>query len=303
MADLLVRAASLIAIIALGLVARRLGWVRESDFGTLSTIVLRITLPCALITSFNSFEVGPERLVIVAAGFVAMAIPQFIAFALEARRGRRGQALAVLNTAGLNIGLFAIPYLSAFLGPEAILVASLFDVGNALACIGLAYAWSMSLASQGEGRHLRRAARAVFSSPLFLTYLCLMAMRLLDLTLPDPVIVFTSTVGAANTFLAMFMIGVGLNLTWDSTRYATASRLLAYRYATFALIGVALWLWLPVPRADKVVMVMLLGAPIAAMMSGFTAEARLDVRTATLVASVSVVVAIVAIPALLALLG
>lgn len=300
--ELLAKAGTLVAIIVLGLVVKRLGWVKESDFLTLSTIALRITLPCALATSFNTFEIRPARLSIALVGFMIMAITAAVAFLLEVRRGSRAQALAVLNSPGVNIGLFAIPYVSTFIGPEAVLVASLFDVGNALATAGLAYVWGVSLTAERKPT-IGGAIAKLFRSPVFVTYLALVTMRLLGITLPPLVIGFTSLVGGANTFVAMFMIGVGLSLTWDRRRYATAARLLAYRYATFAVLGVAMWLWAPLPAADKIVIAMLLGGPLAAMSSGFTAEAGLDVRTSTLVTSTSVLVAIVAMPTLLALLS
>ena len=53
MNDVVVKALVLVLIIALGFGVKRLGWVRASDFGVFSRVVLGVTLPCALATSFN----------------------------------------------------------------------------------------------------------------------------------------------------------------------------------------------------------------------------------------------------------
>lgn len=45
MAEILMKAASFVAIIAMGYCLRRAGFFKESDFGLLSKIVLKITLP------------------------------------------------------------------------------------------------------------------------------------------------------------------------------------------------------------------------------------------------------------------
>ncbi|WP_342372240.1 hypothetical protein PCC79_14605 [Propioniciclava soli] len=255
--EMLVTALTLIAIIALGHLVKRIGWLQASDFRPLSIIALRITLPCALVTSFDSFEIGPQ--------------------------------------------LFAIPYVGAFLGPEAIVVASMFDIGNALAGAGIAYAWGLGLAS-GRPASLGRFVRTVFSSPVFLTYLALVVMGLARVRLPDPVLQFTATVGAANTFVAMFMIGVGLELVLDRRAYGNALRFLATRWAVMAVAAAVLWFVLPFGPAEKAILLALLCAPMAAMTSGFTAEAGLDVRVSTFMTTMSVLVAIVAMPVVLSLL-
>lgn len=299
--EMLVTALTLIAIIALGHLVKRIGWLQASDFRPLSIIALRITLPCALVTSFDSFEIGPQLLWLSLFGFVTVVAAQGVSFLVERRRGARAQAFGVLNVGSFNIGLFAIPYVGAFLGPEAIVVASMFDIGNALAGAGIAYAWGLGLAS-GRPASLGRFVRTVFSSPVFLTYLALVVMGLARVRLPDPVLQFTATVGAANTFVAMFMIGVGLELVLDRRAYGDALRFLATRWAVMAVAAGVLWFVLPFGPAEKAILLALLCAPMAAMTSGFTAEAGLDVRVSTFMTTMSVLVAIVAMPVVLSLL-
>lgn len=300
--ELLVTALTLIAIIALGYGVKCIGWLRASDFTTLSIIALRITLPCALITSFDRFEMRPGLLWLTLFGFCAVMAGQGATWLLERRRGARAQAFGILNVGSFNIGLFAIPYVGAFLGPEAIVVASMFDIGNALAGAGVAYAWGLGLAS-GRRASVVSFVRRIFSSPVFVTYLALVIMGLLGLHFPGPVLQFTGTVGAANTFVAMFMIGVGLELVLDRRSYRDALRFLATRWTVMAAVAVVLWFVLPFDPASKAILLALLTAPMAAMTSGFTAEAGLDVRVSTFMTTVSVLVAIVAMPLILTVAG
>lgn len=303
--DVAIKALTLVAIVLLGYGIKRIGWVQESDFGIISTIVLKITLPCAIITGLNATEVAPESLTLVLFGFVAVVLPQVVAFLVEARNGRAAQAFGVLNVSSFNIGLFAIPYLSAFVGPGAILVASLFDIGNALGIAGLGYAWSVMLVgSEGSRRDAaRRVTRSILTNPLILTYVTMTVLRLLDVTLPGVVIGFTGLIGGANTFLAFLMIGIAFSAKLERGRLGLVAKYLALRYALMFAIGVLGWLVLPFPPEVKVAAVLVLCAPMAAMVPGLTYERGLDVQVSAFLVSATVVVGIVAMPVVLSLLG
>ncbi len=302
MLEVLGRAAVLVAIIGIGLGAKRVGWVAASDFNLLSRILLRITLPCALATSFNTFTVTPGLVYVVALGAAVSLAQEAIGFVLGGPRGRRGRAFGVLNVGTFNIGLFAVPYLAVLLGPPALIYAALFDVGQTLVALGIGLPWATALTGAGESSP-RAIARRIFSSVLFDVYLFLLVIALLGIKLPAPVIALTSTVGSANTFLAMFMIGVGLELAQGRSRLAEAARHLAARYAWSLVVAVLIWFALPVEREVRLVLTMVVFAPVAAMVPGLTAESKGDVALSTFITSISVLVGIVAMPGVLALLG
>ena len=297
MSDVLVKALVLVGIIGLGFGIKRLGWVSAADFPTFSTVVLRITLPCALATSFNTFHLTPGLLVVALLGFLAIVVQQVAVLVLESRRGPSAQAFGILNVPNYNLGLFAMPYVATFAGPEAIAITALFDLGNSLVSSGLGYGWGLSLARPHVKVTVLRFVRQVFSSPVFDTYLALMLLRLFDVTLPQPVIAFTSTVGAANTFLAMLMIGIGLEIVLSRSKYAVATRFLGVRYGFAAFFALLTWYVLPLAGGVRIVLCMIFFAPMAAMASGFTEEAGLDVEVSAFMTSVTTLIAIVVMPA------
>ena len=303
MLDTLLRALTLVAIIGIGQWIKRLGWVSTSDFGKFSKIVLGVTLPAALFTSFNTFHVEFALLGLAALGLGVNVALQVIGYLSVRRRSRQDQAFAVFNSGSYNIGAFATPYVAGLIGPHAMIYSSLFDIGTAVASAGVAYGWGMSLAHPSGHLRFSRIVRTVAKNPVFVTYVVLLAMQLLSLRLPDQLIVFTSTVGAANPFLAMLMIGIGLDLRLSRAKYADAGRLLARRYAFGLIAALATWFLLPLPEEARLVVVMVLFAPIAAMMPAFCAEADLDVELASFANSVSVLVAIVTMPTLYLILG
>ncbi|WP_040162345.1 AEC family transporter [Nigerium massiliense] len=303
MGEVFVRAAVLIAIIGMGYGIKRLGWVSLDDFPTISRVVLRITLPCALITSFNEFHLTPGLLLLCVIGAAAVLSQQVAVGALERRRGRPAQAFGVINVPNYNIGLFAMPYVATFAGPQAIVLTALFDLGNSLVSAGIGYGWGLMWARPQLRVTVAKFVRQVFSSAVFDTYLALLILRLLDVALPPPVIAFTSTVGGANTFLAMLMIGIGLEVVLSPAKYATAARYLGYRYGFALLFALVVWFALPLDAPVKVVLCMVFFAPMAAMVTGFTGEAGLDVEVSAFMTSLTTLVAVVAMPAIFLVLS
>jgi malate permease and related proteins len=298
MLEIVARALSLVAIVGIGLGFKRLRWAKTSDFGLFSRIVLTVTLPCALFTSFNDYHLEFALLGLTVLAFFLNIAQQVIGYVLNVRRGRKAQAFAVLNYGSYNIGAFATPYLAGFMGPHAMIYSTLFDFGTAFSSAGVAYGWGMTLAREPGTQRWRDLVRTLAASPVFVTYVVLLAMKLLDLRLPDPVITFTSTVGAANPFLAMLMIGIGLQLRLRPEKYWAATRILLTRYTFSVVAAVACWFLLPFPVDARLVVVMILFAPIASMIPVFTARAELDVELSAFLNSVSIVVGIIAMPSI-----
>ena len=303
MGEIAAKAASLILIIVIGYVIKRIGWVSAADFPKFSKIVLRITLPCALITSFNTFDITSNLLFLTAIGLLANLILQITGYLVNQRKGGIAQAFGIINLGSYNVGAFAMPYIAGLMGPQSIIFASLFDVGNSFGAAGIGYGWSRSVANEKQKTTLGGFLKLMFLSPLFDTYLILLLMRLLGLQLPDEVITFTSTVGGANTFLAMLMIGIGLELGLDAHRFKLAFKYLAIRYGFSLIFSILTVLFLPVSMVVKTILCMLFFSPIASMATGFTDEAGGDVETSAFMNSVSILIGIFALPLVLAVMG
>lgn len=302
MADVLVAALSLVTIIGLGFGVKQVGWVKAGDFRTLSTIVLRITLPALLVTSFNNATIETDLLLLPLVALAAVVVQQVTGFLLERRNGHDAQAFGVINMGNYNIGLFAVPYLAGFLGPQVVVYASMFDIGNALAAAGIGYAWAMSLANPERKATVGGFLQEMATSPPFVTYLLMVTMRLLDLSFPDPVIAFTSTIGAANTFLAMFMLGVGLEVRIRADKYRTAAKYLMVRYAFGVVLALLVWFLLPLADEIRAVLCMLLFAPLGGLAPAFTGAAGGDVELSALTASVSTLMSLALMPLVLLVL-
>ena len=233
MYDILIKAGCYIAIIVLGYVLKKRGFFGENAFPVISNIVVKITLPAAIVAGSSGKAISPSMLAITALGLGGGVLYMLAAGFLHRNMGKDKQAFAILNTPGYNIGTFAMPFTQSFLGPTGIITTSLFDVGNAFVCLGGAFGVA-SAVKAGEGFNIRRIIRALSHSVPFLTHLMMVCLNLLGWVLPGPVVSFAEIIGNGNAFMAMLMIGVGFQLSGERSQFVDIIRILGTRYSIAA---------------------------------------------------------------------
>lgn len=298
MLNILIKAGCYIAIIILGIALRRLGFFKESDFSVLSKIVIKVTLPAALIVNAAGRELSPQLLSLTLLGFAAGVVYVAAGWLLSRRADKQTQAFDILNHAGYNIGLFAIPFTQSFLGTTGVMTASIFDVGNAFICLGGAYGVA-SAVKDGKGFDLKRVLKALSVSVPFLVHIGCLVMNLLHIPFPAPVVECAETIANANSFLAMLMIGVGFKLTLEKAKLGRVLRVLFVRYAIAAALALIYWFALPFEEGVRLALVILAVSPISTAVPGFTEELGGDVGISCSINSLSILISIITIVALL----
>ncbi len=298
MLDILLKAAAYIAIIILGFVLRRVGFFDAHAFPVLSKLVVRVTLPAALIAGSVGREIDLRLLSLIALGFGGGVIYMLFGYVLNRKRGRAQQAFEVLNIPGYNIGTFALPFTQSFLGPIGVLTTSLFDVGNAFICLGGAYGVASAI-KDGNGFDPKRVLKALAVSIPFLAHIFSVCLNLAHIELPAPVINCVQIIANANVFLAMLMIGVGFKPDMDFTRLGTIVRILAVRYGVAAVLALCYYFLLPFALEIRQTLVILAFSPIGSAVPGFTADLKGDVGLSCTVNSLAIIISIIIIVTLL----
>jgi len=292
MESLLTRAGCFVAIIALGALLRRIGMFRPDDFSLLGKISLRITLPCAIITGFAGKTISVSMLLIPLLGLGMGLLCMAVGFVFNIKNSPQRRAFEVLNLTGCNVGAMTIPFVQSFLGPGAVVVASLFDVGNA--AIGLGTSYGVAAAIQdGKGFSFKRIGKALLTSVPLITYVVMTVLTLLQLQLPAPVMEFADIVGSANTFVAMLMIGVGFRLSADRSQLGRLLRMVVLRYSVAAALAALFWFTLPFDLLTRQTLVILAFSPIITAAPAFTGELKGDVGLSSAFNSLCMIISIV----------
>ena len=231
MYEIITRAGCFVAIIIVGYVLRKKEFFAEGDFHVLAKIVMKITLPAAIVSAFAGKEIDAAMLLLPLIGLGTGIGYMALMFLINRKRGKDQQAFEMLNTTACNIGNFTLPFVQSFLGPIGVVTASLFDCGNAILSLGGAY--SVASMVKGNGKFsLIKIVKALTKSFAFDCYVIMMVLNLLHVSLPGFVISFTEIIGGANAFLAMLMIGVGFKLSGEKSQRGTIVRILSISETT-----------------------------------------------------------------------
>ena len=295
MAEILMKAGSFIAIIILGYVLRRRGFFKEEDFYVLSRIVLKITLPAAIVTNFTGIDMEPSMLLMSLLGLGGGIILTGMAFLISAGKNGEEKAFNIINLTGYNIGNFTMPFAQSFLGPLGVVATSLFDSGNALVCLGGTY--SVAVMAKGEkGKFsIMPIIKTLLSSVPFDAYLLMTVLSLLHLSLPAPMVSFTGIIANGNAFMAMLMLGVGFKMTLDKSRMGKIIQILFIRYSVSIALAAAFYFLLPFELEYRQALAILALSPIASAAPAFTGDLDGDIGLASAVNSISIVISIVLI--------
>lgn len=294
MLSILNQACALLFIIFLGFFVRRIGLVRTSDFKVLCAVTINVTIPCAILAGTRNLEVNMASLGIMALGFFSNWIMVIASWFLQRRNTPMNKAFTLLNLPGFNIGCFAMPYVQGLLGPEAVAIACLFDSGNVVMCCGANYAIAASILSQTD-RLYRRCLEFViriFSSVPFCVYMFTLLIRGFHIPLPSFCWHVINTIAPANVFLSLFMLGVGLSLSFESDQVKSLLYHLKWRTLITGAMAVGAML-LPFTSSTKLTIVLMILSPATVIATAFTAKIGGDSELATTYNSASTFISLI----------
>ena len=196
---------------------------------------------------------------------------------------------------------FAMPFTAGFLSPEGFLALCLFDAGNAVMCTGGTYA----VLFREPGSLLKQFASIVkrlLSSFAILTYLVVAALSVTHTRIPDVILHIIDIPANANTFLAMIMIGMSVNLNIRLESLKRLLRLLGLRYLGSVLMGAFVYWCLPFSEDVRLGILLVLFAPLPAMGIIFSMKGRMNWQLAANLNTMSVLCSVVIMSAMLSLL-
>ena len=228
------KAIAFVLIILIGYMCKRRGVFAPTDYQLVSKIVLNITLPCAVISSFAHFQLDLSLLAAVALGLSGNCVMLFVALMLTRRETLAAKIFYIFSLAGYNIGCFTLPFAQAFLTPFAVVALCMFDVGNSIMCTGMTYALTASCIGYADGHKdrfsMKSIAEKLLHSAPFVVYISMLSLSLVGVQFPKSVYTFTDIVGAANPFLSMLMIGMMFEIRLDKQAMGYVKELFSVRY-------------------------------------------------------------------------
>lgn len=270
METVLVKAFGFLFMIALGFVLKRVGLFSLDDSGLLSKLVLKITLPMAIISNFRGLELNRSYLLAIGVGFGVHIVAIAVVLLLTRKKSPAHKAFYIINTAGYNIGLCTLPYMSSFFAADAVALVCMFDVGNAIMCFGITFTIAMMIAKGKEGINGKEILKTLFSSMPFVTYLVMILLCAGNIQLPEPVYTVAGMIGQANAFLAMLLIGILFEPKINKSELKDMTGVFMLRMALGITFALLIYYFLPVPLMYRQILAIIVFSPILSVAPIYT---------------------------------
>lgn len=301
MQEVLVKSLTFVLIIIFGYVLKKLKVLKKEDANVLATIIMNITLPCALLTSANGIELNGLILILIVIGIIANVVMMYIGYFASFKENNHLKAAFMINTSGYNIGNFALAFIQSFFPGTGVVYLCSFDIGNALMGLGITYAIASHVASGESDFKISDLLKKLFSSIPFDVYVLIFVLAIFKLKIPDPILSMASTIGAGNSFLAMLMIGLLLELKISPSETKNVAKVLCLRIIGTIILSFITYFILPIPLLAKEIMIMAYCAPLSTVSAVFSRKIGYEGDMPAAANSLSIIIGVVCMTVLLIL--
>ena len=301
--EVLPKVLAFLCAILLGYLLKCKGFFGPLDYKILVKIVLNVTMPCAVLVSFASNKPDLSLLIIVGLSFGMNCLMLLLSILFSRKYPTRTRAVWLNCVPGYNIGCFAMPFVQSFLPPAGLIGTCLYDLGNAMMCNGTTYAISKNILSGSRGLNIKATAKTLLHSVPFISYFTMLVITLLNIPIPGVLVNFVTPVANANAFLAMFMVGMMLDLRIEKAIAKEVVGMLILRFSAAILAATAFYYLLPMSVEIRQALAITAFAPVSMTSTAFTPDAGGDPAVAACVNSFSILISIAFILTLLFLFG
>ncbi len=262
MTEVLTKAAGFILLIALAYILKLRGFFKPEHKDIIAKMALMITLPCVAISGFKSFTYDVSYLVAIVLGVVVNVAGLSIGTLLSLKSSKDKRALMMMSTAGYNVGIFTIPFVSSFLTSSALLGVMMFDIGNSIMIFGSSAAITDAIVNKHTGNPVPAIIKKLLSMPAFIAYFTMFIISLVGIRLPDAVFTITDIGASATSFLAMMMIGIMLDFNIPKAEILSVSWVIALRYIFSAVVATIIF-FSPLPYEVRKGLMVVVFAPLS----------------------------------------
>ena len=275
------------SILLIGFIGKKLNIFKREHTKFLNNIICYITLPSAIINGFQGVELSLVLFSGLLVGLITNVLLMILGQFISKNKSNNERAIFIFSSSCFNIGNFAIPFLSGLVSADGFAAICIFDISVALMCFGVNPAIGNSIMGSNKIK-VKDVVKKICTSPVFITYIVLILLSLLNIKLPQLVLDLTTTMGNANAFLAMLCIGILFQFKLKKEDWKIVFKVLSLRVVVCSLISMFIYFVIPLPNDIKIALCVLLMAPCAGAAPALTESSGADGSIAAVINSISI---------------
>jgi len=297
---------TLVALVVVGYVAGKLGYLGGDFDRQLSSVVINITCPALILSSAMTGELPDRRyilplLLISTLTYILLAAAGFWLPRLLTKRRDDEGAIGFALMFG-NVGFMGYPVVASIFGPEAVFYAAVLNVVNTFAVFTLG---TILITGRNEVEGERFQKKVLYSTPMLAAYLTMAIVALEIDNIPAVVSQPLSMLGAITVPAALLIVGSSMShlslrtMLGNRTVYATT-------LLRLVLLPVGVHYLMRLVGFDPFVVninTLVIAMPVATYGTILCLKYKKDTTMITEVTFVTTLLAMVSIPLLVTLLG
>lgn len=294
--------AVLFIVMGVGLLTRKTGLVTDSGIKDISTLVVQVTAPALVLSSFQ-FEYSQDLAVVMgiigAGAFVVHLVALLAGKALFRRAGVDEKAALWFASVFSNASFIGYPILQSVLGETGVLLGAMYVLMFNL------FAFSVGIGMYTGEARLKQLLKSMLNPGILFTVAGLI-LFLLRIQLPALVRQPLNIIGSATTPLSMLVVGARLGDIRLRDGFKGGLRFylaVAMRNLIMPVLALLVLKALRAPANATAVLVLETAMPIATMTSLFAEQYNGDRLTASRLVFVSTLFSLVTVPLMTFLLA
>ena len=202
---------TLFAILIVGLVAGKLGYMGGEFDKRLSSLVINFTCPALILSSAMTGDLPDRRLILPLLGISAITyvILTGVAFLLPRYLTRKKDDEGVVGFALMfgNVGFMGYPVVASIFGHQAVFYAAVLNVVNTFAVFTIGTI--LIEGNLGDGKHFQK--KVLYSTPMLSAYLAMLIVALGIDDIPGVISQPLSMIGNITVPAALLIIGSSMS--------------------------------------------------------------------------------------------
>ena len=277
---------TLYLLMAAGYVLGKVKLIDDRGSLCISNLVMYVVSPCMMLVAFQR----PLERELLHAAFIVLS--RLLIREKDAHR----RSLLLFGSVFTNCGFMGYPLMAALFGTIGVFY------GSAYVVVFTFLSWTYGIYAM-TGDHSQLKLRPLFMNPGVISIVLAMALFLLQITLPEILMVPITYLADLNTPLPMVVVGYQLSHAdfRAALRGAGSWVSLLLRLVAFPLLTLGICLALDLDSRLTVITVIAASAPPAALMSMFSAKFKLDTALASSTVSVQTAFSALTMPLMVSL--
>ena len=299
MLEIYIKLLPVFAYFILGVLLKTLKLARDDHGVLLLKVMFFFTLPILVLVKLTETQLSLSKaylpLLNIGINFICLGVMMLLTSRLEIARTTLGVML--LGSMIMN-NFFMFPFIIIVLGDEAFVDAMIFDIGNAVTTMTLAYAIAFRYGP--ENLKLSNIVLNVVKLPALWALVVAISLNLGEIRLPVPVLKILEPVGLLSMPFILVALGIYFSLKIRNLRLLLMT--IGVRMLLGLLIGFSFVVLFDLQGVTAAVVILCGSAPIGFNSLTFSSLAKLDMNFASSVVSLSILIGLFSIPILLYLL-